>query len=125
MFLPLLFLACTSGSKESEEDLPAATIQFLVPLEGEEVLAGEASFAVVVENFSLVDPAKHNEGTATGYIQIRLDGTDVLQSGSTNFTVTVGSAGAHAVEAELYYEDGDTLEPAVKAEVNFTAVIAD
>ncbi len=125
MLLSLLFLACSGSSKESEEEAPPASIQFLVPLEGEQVNAGDASFAVVVENFSLVDPAKHNEGAATGYIQIRLDGADVLQSGSTNFTVTVGSAGAHSIEAELYYEDGDALEPAVKAQVNFTAVIAD
>ena len=125
MFLSLLFLACTSGSKDSEAEGPAASIQFLVPLEGEQVDVGDAAFAAVVENFSLVDPAKHNEGTATGYIQVRLDGADVLQTGSTNFTVSIGSAGDHTVEAELYYEDGDALDPAVKATVNFMAVIAD
>lgn len=125
MLLSLLFLACTSGSKDSEAELPAATIQFLVPLEGEQVDIGDASFAVLVENFSLVAPAKHTDGAASGYLQVRLDGSDVLQTASTNFTVTTGSAGAHNVEVELYYEDGDPLDPPVAASVNFTAVIAD
>lgn len=121
MLLSLLLLAC-HGDKHSEEEEASATVQFLVPLAGEEVPVGDASFAVVVENFSLVDPAKHNEGTASGYIQVRLDGSDVLQSSTTNFTVTVGAAGDHTVEAELYYEDGDALEPAVSASVDFKGV---
>ncbi|MDP2314202.1 MAG: hypothetical protein Q8P41_14965 [Pseudomonadota bacterium] len=117
MLLALL-LAC-SGAKDDTGEA-ASSITFLSPAAGATVPAGDVSVSVVVENFVLVSPAKHNEGEAEGYIAVSVDGAEVLQTGDTQFTVTL-AAGAHTLGAELYYTDGDALDPAVSAEITVTA----
>jgi hypothetical protein len=119
-----VLLACTDGDKESEAGEPG--LEFLVPAEGDTVSVGSGSFAisvaVVVENFTLISAAKHSEGVAEGYIELSLDDTVIGQIFETNFTVDLGSAGTHSLSGELFYEDGDELEPPVTASVSFTAV---
>lgn len=116
----MLLVACTAGKDDSAAPDPA-TLTLLTPSEGDVVAAGAVSVAVVVEDFLLVDPAKHNDGSPEGYLQVRLDGADVLTTGATTFTVEDVAAGAHTLEVELYYADGDALEPPVSASVGFTA----
>lgn len=100
---------CTSGKDsgdEAEETAAAPAITLLDPLDGDTVPAGEVDLSFIVENFTLIDPAKHNEGTAEGYISVTVDGAEALQTASTQVTVTL-TAGAHTVGGALYYADGD------------------
>ncbi len=106
MILSLLLLACDPAD---DTDVEAPTIAFLTPDDGAVVEVGDVDFSVVVENFTLVDLAKHNEGVPEGYIGVRVDGEEVLQTGATQFTLAIGTAGDVTVEAELFY--GDDEEP--------------
>ena len=101
----LLFPACT---EPIEEEAEAPSLQWLSPSEGEQVPAGALSCAVILESFSLVDPAKHNDGAPIGYVGITVDAQPVLELGSTTFTLSL-EAGAHALGATLYYADGDAV----------------
>ncbi|MDP2316279.1 MAG: hypothetical protein Q8P41_25500 [Pseudomonadota bacterium] len=113
MFLPLLLLACDAEPEETAAPEPA-TIVFLSPTDGATVPGGDVDFSVLVENFTLVDLAKHGgESVPEGYIAVRVDGAEVLQARATQFTIAL-EPGAVDVEAELTYEDGDSLdEPAI------------
>lgn len=117
----LLFsiLAACSGTPEDTATEPA-TIDFLSPADGATVAVGDVPVSLVVDGFSLV-AAKHNEGVAEGYIAFSVDGAEVLQSSEAQFTVAIDTAGEHTLRAELFYTDGDALEPAVAAEVTVTA----
>ncbi|MFZ5480820.1 MAG: hypothetical protein ACOZNI_28935 [Myxococcota bacterium] len=113
--MAFLTLSACSGAGDSTEEIDP-TISFLSPADGDEVTVGEVACSVVVENFTLADLAKHSEGEAPeGYIGVRVDGTEVLQTSETNFDLTLDAAGAVTVEAELFYgDDGDSLdEPAI------------
>ena len=44
-----------------------------------------------------------------GYIGVRVDGGEVLQTGATQFTLALGTVGDVEIEAELFY--GDDEEP--------------
>lgn len=106
-------LAC--GAHDKAEEDADATIAFLSPEDGATVAVGDVDFSVLVENFALVDPAKHGgEEEPEGYIGLSVDGVEVLQSGETQFTLTLEEAGERTIEAELFYaNDGDPLdEPA-------------
>ena len=109
MLFALTLLACTTtDSGEKEEELAAPTIAWLDPADGASVTAGDVSASVVVENFSLEEPAKHNDGTPIGYISVMVDDVEVLTTGSTTFTLTL-AAGAHTLAAQLYFSDGDEV----------------
>lgn len=114
--LLFLALACPSDGADTAA-LPDATIGFLSPEAGATVLAGDIDFSVIVENFLLSDPAKHGDedATPTGYIGVRVNGTEVLQSGETQFSLSLATLGAVTIEAELFHgDDGDSLDtPAV------------
>jgi hypothetical protein len=101
----LLFPACAEPTDEQAE---APTLQWLSPSDGERVAAGELSCAVILESFSLLDPAKHNDGAPIGYVGITVDAQPVLELGSTTFTLSLG-VGAHELGATLYYADGDEV----------------
>lgn len=112
-------LACATPEAEVE----AATLVFLSPETGDEPPVGDLACSVVVENFLLVDPAKHGgEDVSEGYISVRVDGAEVLQSGATTFTVTLDAAGAVVLEAELLYDDGDPLDPPALATLDLTVI---
>lgn len=109
MLFTLALLACTSSSDDSgKEAVAPPTLSWLSPAEGDTVAAGDVSCSTVVDAFSLQDPAKHNDGAPIGYIQVSVDGTEVLTTGSTTFTLTL-AAGAHTLAAALFYDDGDAV----------------
>lgn len=119
----VLLLACAGGDDTGA--LPPPTIAFLSPSDGDSVTAGSVDVALVVEEFTLVAVeatriAKHSEGAPEGFIDLRVDGTSVVQSGETNFPIEL-QAGAHELVAELLYADGDPLDPPVSATISVTA----
>lgn len=113
-----LALACTAFHDDTAEEAP--TVSFLAPLDGDVVAAGDVAVSILVEDFVLKSPAVHNVGTGEGYAQIRVDGVDTLAAMRTNFSLDLAT-GEHTLEAELFYTDGDALEPAVTARVTVTA----
>lgn len=119
MILIWLF-ACTG---EEVEPTLSPSIAFLSPADGAELVLGENDASVVVENFILVDPAKHGGLVAQlGWIAVTVDGADQGVTGSTNFTFALDAAGEHTIEAALLHEDGDELDPPVLASVTVAAV---
>ena len=114
MLALLTVLACADP-----ESTQAPTLAFLAPTDGEVVPAGTVAVSLLVEDFRLVTPV-HSEGAPEGYVQLRVDGADLLRTGATQAEVDL-APGEHVVEAELRYEDGDALEPAVIATVGVTA----
>lgn len=122
MAIFLLLAACT-GDADTAADANA-TITFLSPVDGDEVPIGDLACSVVVENFLLTDPAKHGgEEEPEGYIGVSVNGTGVLQSAATTFTITLDTAGAVELTAELFYaNDGDSLDEPTVATVSLTVI---
>ncbi len=124
MVFLLSLLACT-GHDDSDATAEGPSITFLAPENGATVSAGAVDVTLVVENFTLVSPVKHNDDAETpeGYIALSYtDGGSTLTetTGSTQASITLNEVGEHTLTAELLYEDGDALEPAVSAEVTVT-----
>lgn len=134
--LILLMAACAG----KEEEAPTPTVSFLSPEDGATVAAGAVDVTLIVENMTLEEPVEtaragdallwlipgrpayaHNEGETEGYAELSLDGVVVAQLGSTQGQLTDVAAGSHTLVAELFYADGDALEPPVTATVGFTA----
>lgn len=107
----LLLLACDPGTDTADTAVPS--IEILSPTGEEPVAEGMVAFSVLVENFTLVEPKHADEGeTASGYISVSIDGTEVEKFALTQFSVQL-ETGEHAVSVALRYEDGDALdEPA-------------
>ena len=99
--------------------------------------AGSIDVTLIVEDFVLVEHttaasslpgldwfvasayAHNEEGTPAGDLSLTLDGALVVDHlTSTQTTLTV-AAGAHTLQAALFYEDGD--EVGATASVTFTA----
>ena len=145
--IPVLFtFACKDAADDSALEPP--TLSILSPEADATVVAGDVAVSLVVEHFVLVEPvasrdsrsdrafgalmdlmipggsaaAHTEEGTPEGYISLSLDGTEVLTTGSTQATISVTDAADHTLEAQLFYTDGDELEPPVTASVSFSAV---
>jgi hypothetical protein len=106
----LLFLFACNGEKDdsSSEAVEPPTIAWVTPKDGGMVTAGDVEASIVVDYFMLVDPAKHNEGEPTGYVEISIDGKKVKDVGAPNFTLNIPQ-GKHELGAELYYADGDAV----------------
>lgn len=140
--IPLLALAaCAGKDEESTEETP--TVSFLAPEEGATVTAGTVDVSLVVAHMTLEDPGAtaaapspildwllpgrparaHNEGEAEGYAELRLDGAAAATVYETQAQIEGVEAGEHSLEVELFYSDGDALEPPVTATVSFTAVV--
>jgi len=110
----LLFLFACNNIKDSDSavELPPPTIAWLSPLDGDTVAAGtDVSASVVVENFTLTAPVKHNEGTPVGYLSLLSDGTEFAQTGETTFIIPAISLGVgeHDLTAQIFYADGDEV----------------
>ena len=121
LMIPLLAVLAACAP-EVEVEPPSVT--FLSPSEAEQVDAGELAVSLIVENFTLADP-KHGtdeDGAATGYVAVELDGDGPQNFGSTTFTIPVDAPGEHTLSAELLYADGDTLDEPATASVTFTAL---
>jgi hypothetical protein len=106
-----LLLACAA-------ETPTAAVRFLAPRDGDVLTAGETRVSLLVEGFSLVTPV-HNAGTPEGYVQLRVDGVDTLQAGGTQVDLAL-EPGERTLEAELFYVDGDPLDPPTTGSVRVT-----
>jgi hypothetical protein len=122
----LFFLACDKGDDSVALETP--TISFLEPADKAKVAVGDVQLSIVVDYFTLHDPAKHNEGQPEGYIELTWsNGTasDTLDTGSTTPTINIPSAGTWTITGALYYADGDEITEQfadyVPAEVTVTA----
>jgi hypothetical protein len=105
----LLFIfACNGDKDDSSAVLEPPTIAWLTPKDGGAVTAGNVEAAIIVDRFLLADPAKHNDGAPTGYVEISLDGTKLKDVGATTFSLSIPK-GPHELTAKLYYEDGDAV----------------
>ena len=103
-----LFALIACSGEEVEEPVTAPTVQWLSPADGATIAAGTTAASVVVDDFTLESPAKHNEGAPIGYLAISIDGTEVLTTGETTFDLTM-DPGAYTLEAALYFVDGDEV----------------
>ncbi len=106
MLAVLTLLACTA--KPDDSAVPAPSIAWLAPTDGSSVAVGPTSCSVVVEAFTLQDPAKHGEGGAEGYVAVLVDGVATLTTSTTTFDLEL-SAGPHTLLAQLTYVDGDEV----------------
>jgi hypothetical protein len=110
--LTLLLLACAGSDKhESEEPLVAPTLSWNEPADGGLVGTTGVNCSVVVNDFTLTDPAMHNVGQPEGYLEISVDDAVVEQTSSTVFTLDL-AAGPHTLKAALFYVDGDDVSAA-------------
>lgn len=130
MLLLASLIACTGASDSTET--PTPTVTFVSPHEGDSFPAGDIGLSIAVDGFLLSDPAKHNDGEPTGYLQVDwTDGTtsDSLQTGSTTPTIRIDTAGSWTLTAGLYFADGDGMDEEfadfVPATVGITVVAAD
>lgn len=114
----LLLFACDPGADTATAAVPS--IEILSPTGDEPVAEGVVAFSVLVENFTLVEP-KHSDGgeTASGYISVSIDGTEVNKFALTQFSVQL-LAGDHEVAVELMYDDGDALDEPATDSVSLT-----
>lgn len=142
----LAFLAVSLGlgcsDKGDDSATPTPTLSILVPADGATVAAGTVDVTIIVDDMTLEEPGAdearatgspllwlipgrdalaHNEGTAEGYAELSLDGSVVAEMYTTQTQLSDVAAGAHTLGCELYYSDGDALEPPVTAEISFTA----
>lgn len=108
MLLLLSLFACSDKSSDSAELVEAPTVSWLTPTDNGTVSAGEVACSLVVGEFTLEDPAKHNDGAPIGYVVVAVDGAEGLTTGSTTFNLSL-PAGAHSLSATLVYADGDEV----------------
>jgi len=126
--LILLSLACTASDKDSGSEYPTPVVTILTPSANTEVLAGEpTAVSMVVDGFTLQDPAKHNDGQPVGHLRLTWnDGAETgqVETGSTQVDVTVTTPGETTLTATLLYADGDEVTEGfpdfVPASVTFT-----
>jgi hypothetical protein len=124
MLIMLMALGCTHKDHHDDSVAEAtATVSFLVPIDDEQIVLGDNTASLLVEGFTLVDVERHNEGTPEGFVRLSLDGVMVVESGLTQLPYTLTEAGEHTLTAELFYSDGDALEPPVSATVTFTGIV--
>lgn len=108
----ILLVSLVGCNKDAADSAADATIEIISPEDGVQVAPGDVNLAVVVEGFTLVTPAKHEEGEAlAGWIIASVDGADVGTDGDTQLTVTLAEVGVHTVAVRLELEDGDPIDP--------------
>jgi len=132
----LLMLAIACGPQ-----LEPPELTFLAPAVDESISGDEVSFSLLVDHFVLGEEeeaaslraplpmpmlmwvptarAHDVEGTPSGYLWVELD-SDGQQLEVTTGSFTAVAAGEHTLSAELFFHDGDALEPPVTASVTFT-----
>lgn len=144
MLKPLFALsAVLTACAPDEAEVKPPELTFLAPTEGSTVAAGDVAVSMVVEHFTLVEPetaratpssspwplrafiaearAHNEEGVPAGYVHLVVDDTIEQSLTSTQATVAGVTTGPHTLRAELFYADGDPLEPPVIRTVSFTA----
>jgi hypothetical protein len=119
----MLFLVACAPTDPGDSAEPAPIVAFIAPVEGEDASldAGAVAVEIALENFSLVDAAKHNDGEARGHVGLLLDGVTQEDQRVERFTVAM-ETGPHSLVAQLYYESNEPVEPLAVATVSFTAV---
>lgn len=120
--LSLVLAGCSGKADDTGGVAAAPSIAFLAPEDGAVLNPGPVDISLVVDGFTLVEPTKHTEdGEAlSGYIVLSYDdgGTTLTEStGATQASITLNGTGTHTIAAELVYDDGDSLDPAVTASV--------
>ena len=123
--IPLL-LALGACKGQDSEIVYHPSVTFLAPADASTVAAGDVQVSIDVEDFVLAPPENvghgHNEeGEPTGYCELKLDDAEVTQLSETQYTLAAVTAGAHTLACELYFVDGDELEPSVSESISFTA----
>ncbi|GDX81876.1 hypothetical protein LBMAG42_36870 [Deltaproteobacteria bacterium] len=115
MLALLVFAACstpvdTAETGETGEETAAAipSIAWVSP-EDEASVGSTVNASVAVENFLLLDPAKHSEGDAAGFIRVTANDAELGDFGTTTFTLSSLPVGAVALVAQLFYDDGDEI----------------
>ncbi len=108
-----LLAACTTvvdtaDTSEIEEALAAPTIAWVSPLPEAQVTS-TVNASVAVENFLLVDPAKHTDGDAAGFIRVTVNDAAFGDFGATTFTLSGLPVGLDELVAQLFYDDGDEI----------------
>jgi hypothetical protein len=139
-FLGVLLAGCPAEEPAPEPTFDP-TVSFLAPDDGATVPAGDVAVTIVVDDFELSAPtatarwrpvsplwlfvpvaeAHPEEGIPTGYCELSLDGVKQADLIETQYTLTGVAAGSHTLTCELYYVDGDEVEPPVSATISFTA----
>jgi hypothetical protein len=118
----LVLLAACHGE---EPVVYAPSLEFLAPTDGATVTAGDVQVSILVDDFTLMAPEAHNEGAPAGYCELSLDGVVVSQMETTQFTLADVAVGAHTLDGELFFADGDALDEEfdapVTASIAFTA----
>lgn len=131
-----LFVALV-GCPGPDPDAPTVTI--VSPENGAILPSGQAFVRVDVTDFPLVAPEEesaslslpvwwapslaraHDPSQAPeGFVRVSIDGVDKLDTIVLDFTLSDIPSGAHRIEVELLYPDGDPLFPAVTDEITVT-----
>jgi len=116
------------------------TVTIVAPANGAVLPAGNAVMQIDVTDFDLVAP---EEGSAAlslpvwwapsiarahepsdepeGFVRVSVDGVQKLDTIVLDFTLEDIPSGAHQIEVELFYPDGDPFYPAVTDEITVTA----
>lgn len=115
----LLLVAC--AGETVMPPVPASSLEFLTPREGDEVPAGVVDVSVLVEDFVVVAPKK-NRGTPVGFLVVSVDDERALVAEDTVFDLLLETPGDTTLSAELIYADGAPLDPPVSAAVTITVV---
>lgn len=110
MLLLVSLIAC-GGDGDDTAATEAPTVSWLEPAADGTVTAGTVPASLVVEHFTLEDPAMHSEGGAEGYVAVSVDGSVVLETSQTTFDLDL-TAGMHTLDAQLFYVDGDEVSVA-------------
>lgn len=112
-FVLSLLTACTAGGA----DTGAASIEIVHPSADDSIAVGPFSVTVLVENFSLQAPATTGKVAPAGYISASLNGTEVLTTAETTFSVSTDTMGTYTLAVELRTADGGALTPPATDEV--------
>lgn len=112
MLTLLVLAACSTGTDTADtgedEAAPAPTIAWVSP-EAEASVGSTVNASVAVENFLLVDPAKHTDGEAAGFIRVSVNDVAAGDFGTTTFTLSSLPVGTVVLDAQLFYDDGDEI----------------
>lgn len=117
LLLTLALLLACSGDEPDDTGAAGPSIEIVHPKLDDSLAIGPFSVTVLVENFDLRAPAKHEEGEPEGYVSVSLDGVEVLTTAETTFAVSTEAADTYTLAVELRHADGTALEPAVRDEV--------
>lgn len=108
----LVLAACTTSTDTAEtgeeETAPPPTIAWVSP-EADASVVSTVNASVSVENFLLVDPAKHTDGEAAGFIRVSVNDAAAGDFGTTTFTLSSLPVGTVVLDAQLFYDDGDEI----------------